>query len=569
MAKPSNERKVRAAFGSLLSLVPPVALMSCVVNILALTGSFYMLQVYDRVLASRSVPTLVALSLLAIGLYVFQGAIEIVRGQILVRLASRVGRNLSALGYEAAMRLPLLGASRAEALQPIRDADTLRNFLAGAGPVAIFDVPWMPVYLVFVFLLHPALGFVTVGGVVVMMALALTSEALVRKPSEAASRAMTERLGLAQACERNAETLRAMGFGNNMRRRFAEADARHLEAQEDLSDLGGGLGTAGRVFRMMLQSALLGTGAYLAINGQMSAGAIIAVSIAASRALAPLEVSIANWKTFVAARQAAARLDTVLASLPAADVPLELPKPSKSLSLDGVTVAIPGGQKLVLANVSMEIPAGAAVAVIGPSAAGKSSLVRAIVGAWPATRGQVRIDGASIDRWSNENLGRHIGYMPQEVELFEGTITDNIGRFAPNPDNAAILSAARAADVHEMILRLPNGYETRIGDRGASLSAGQRQRIGLARALYGDPFLVVLDEPNSNLDAEGDAALMKAIMGIRARGAIAVLVAHRPAILQAVDLVAVVGNGQLTAFGPRDEIVRRAAAVKKPAAAAE
>lgn len=565
MVKKQNERAVRGSFGSLSSLVPPVALMSCVVNILALTGSFYMLQVYDRVLSSRSIPTLLALSLLAAALYVFQGALEIIRGQILVRLASRVDRQLSVKANDAAMRLPLYGGSRAEALQPLRDVDTVRGFLAGAGPIAIFDVPWMPIYLAFIFLLHPMLGFVTIAGVVVMLTLALISESLVRKPTSAATVAMSDRFGVAQAGERNAETVRAMGFGANMQRRFAQANERHLSAQEMLSDVGGGLSVIGKVFRLMLQSALLGSGAYLAINGQMSAGAIIAVSIAASRALAPMEVAIAHWKSFVATRQAADRLEAAFAGLPKEAEPLALPKPSKSLVLDGVTVGIPGTQKLVLNNITMELKAGQAVAVIGPSAAGKSSLARAIVGVWPALRGAVRIDGAGIERWSNEALGRYIGYLPQEVELLEGSISENISRFADAPETNLILAAARAADVHEMILRLPNGYETRIGDRGTTLSAGQRQRIGLARALYGDPFLVVLDEPNSNLDADGDAALLRAILAIKSRGGIAVVVAHRPAVLQAVDFVAVVGNGQLSAFGPRDEVVRRA--TKKVAAA--
>ena len=560
MASTSNTkvREVRAAFGSLSSLIPPVALMSCVVNILALTGSFYMLQVYDRVLSSRSVPTLVAFSVLAAVLYIFQGALEIIRGQIFVRLASRVDRQLSIKAHDAVMRLPLYGGSRAEALQPMRDVDTIRAFLAGAGPVAFFDMPWMPLYLGFVFLLHPLLGVVTTVGVFVMLALTLASERKIKKPSGSATVAATERLGIAQACERNAEVLRAMGFGGNMLRRFVAANERHLASQEALSDVGGGLSVMGKVFRMLLQSALLGTGAYLAINGQMSAGSIIAVSIASARALAPIEIAIANWKGFVASRQCAARLDTVFASLPKEQTPLELPKPSKGISLEGLTVAIPGGQRIVLNNITMDVKAGQALAIIGPSAAGKSTLARSMVGIWQPARGSIRIDGAGIERWSNASLGRYVGYMPQEVELFEGTITENISRFYDNPDSSMILAAAKAADVHEMILRLPNGYETRIGDRGTSLSAGQRQRVGLARALYGDPFLVVLDEPNSNLDADGDAALLRGIMAVKARGGIAVIVAHRPTVLQAVDLVAVIGNGQLTAFGPRDEVIRKA-----------
>jgi PrtD family type I secretion system ABC transporter len=550
--------EVRAAMGALAPLVPTVGLMSCVVNVLALTGSFYMLQVYDRVLSSQSIPTLVALSALAAGLYVFQGALEVIRGQIFVRLASRVDRQLSQKAHEAALTLPLHGGTRAEALQPLRDVDTVRAFMAGPGPIAIFDVPWMPIYFGFIFLLHPLLGLVTAAGAVVMLALTFLSDRMVKKPSTDATSASSERHGLAAACERNAEVLKAMGFGGRMQDRFLAANERHLMANERLSDVSGGLSVVSRVFRMLLQSALLGAGAYLTIQGSMSAGAIIAVSIASSRALAPIETAIGNWKGFVASRQASERLNKVYAALAPQQEPLDLPKPSKAITLEGVAVQIPGSQRFVLNSISFEVAKGQALAIIGPSAAGKSTLARAMVGIWPPARGSVRLDGASLDRWSNASLGKHIGYMPQDVELFEGSITENIARFEENADSAAILDAARAADVHEMILRLPNGYETRIGDRGTSLSAGQRQRIGLARALYKNPFLVVLDEPNSNLDADGDAALLKSIVDVKARGGIAIVVSHRPTVLQAVDLVAVVGNGQLTAFGPRDEVIKKA-----------
>ena len=558
MSTKTSVGQVRAAIGSLGPLVPTIAIISAIVNILALTGSFYMLQIYDRVLSSRSIPTLVALSALAIGLYIFQGALEIVRGQIFSRVASRVDRDLSTKANDAAMRLPLVGGSRNEALQPLRDVDTIRSFLSGAGPIAIFDIPWLPLYMGFVFLLHPVLGVVTIASAIVMFVLAFASERMVRKPTTGATSALGERFSLAQAAERNSEVIRAMGFGHNLMRKFASANERHLGAQESLSDIVGGMSIISKVFRMLVQSALLGLGAYFTIYGQMSSGAIIAVSIAASRALAPIELAIANWKGFVAARQCSERINKVFAMLPAEQDPIDLPAPCKAMSLEGVAVLIPGSQRYVLNSVTLEVQAGQGLAIIGPSAAGKSSLARAMVGVWPAARGSIRLDGASLDRWSNVKLGRHIGYMPQEVDLFEGTISENIARFDEDADGAAILEAARAADVHEMILRLPSGYETRIGDRGTTLSAGQRQRIGLARALYRNPFLVVLDEPNSNLDADGDAALLKAIHGIKARGGVAVVVAHRPTVLQAVDLVAVIGNGQLTAFGPRDEIIRKA-----------
>lgn len=531
--------------------------MSGVVNILALTGSIYMMQVYDRVLTGRSLPTLVALSVLALLMFAFQGALEIVRSQIMIRLANRVDRRLTPKAHDAVMRLPFYTGNQADAMQPVRDVDQIRNYLAGQGPIAILDMPWMPVYLAFVFILHPALGLVTLGGILFLVLVTALTERLVQEPSKVVAAAAKERTTIAEASQRNAEVLRAMGFGGSIMRKFTDASERHLNAQEKLSDTVGSLSTVSKVFRMTLQSALLGLGAYFTLQGQMSAGAIIACSIAASRALAPIEIAISHWKAFVAARQGIKRLDSVLHSLPEQPEPLQLPAPVKSLAVENVTVAVPGTQRVVLNAASLKLDAGQILAVIGPSAAGKSTLARAIAGVWPIARGHVRLDGASLDRWSIEDLGRHVGYLPQDIELFDGSITENISRFEPNPDSAKVLAAAQAADVHEMVLRMPNGYETRIGTHGASLSGGQRQRIALARALYGNPFLLVLDEPNSNLDAEGEAALVKALHSVKARGGVAVVVAHRPSVLAAVDLVAVVNNGQISAIGPKDEVLRK------------
>lgn len=547
-----------AAFVSLKGAGVAMAVISGTVNLLALTGSFYMLQVYDRVLLSKSIPTLVALSFLALGLYIFQGALEITRSQLLVRIGGRVDRRLLVAAHDAAMRLPLLGRQGADAQQPIRDVDTIRGFLGGQGPVAILDLPWMPLYVAFVFLLHPILGCVTLAGGVVLIGITLWTERLAKEPTRALVSSALHRVSLMEAATRNAEVLRAMGFGHRAMRRFAVASAEHLAAQEKLSDLTGGFAAASRVIRLVLQSALVGLGAYLTIHGEMSAGAIIACSIAASRAYAPIEIAIANWKGFVAARQSAERLSTVLDGHGPNQVPLQLPPPVSSLSVENISVKIPGTQRVVVNSVSFELKAGQALALIGQSAAGKSSLARAVVGVWAVGRGAVRLDGAAIDRWSVEQVGGYIGYLPQDVELFDGTIKENICRFEETASSKAVIAAARGAGVHEMILRLPDGYETQLGDRGMALSAGQRQRIALARALYGAPFLVVLDEPNSNLDAEGEVALSKAIRGVRARGGIVIVIAHRPGVLAAVDLVGVMNGGQITAFGPRDEVLRRA-----------
>ncbi len=473
-----------SALGALKGAGLIMAVISGTVNLLALTGSFYMLQVYDRVLSSQSIPTLIALSVLAAGLYLFQGALEVTRSQILVRLGGRVDRQLITAAHDAAMRLPLLGRRGADAQQPIRDVDTIRGFLAGQGPIAILDMPWMPLYLAFIFLLHPVLGWVTAAGALVLIGMTLWTEKVTKQPSQELVSSASNRLAVAEASARNAEVLRAMGFGHRAMRRFAAASTQHLAAQQKLSDITGGMSTASRVFRLIIQSAMLGIGAFLVIGGDMSAGSIIASSIAASRAFAPIEVAIANWKGFVAARQAAARLNTIFAAIPKKAAPLELPAPAKSLTIENLAIAIPGTQRIVMSNVSFELKAGQALAVIGPSAAGKSSLARAIVGVWGLQRGSVRLDGAPLDRWCPERLGEHMGYLPQDVELFDGTITENIARFEDEPDSKKVIDAAQSAGVHEMILRLPEGYETRIGERGSALSAGQRQRIGLgARAL--------------------------------------------------------------------------------------
>jgi PrtD family type I secretion system ABC transporter len=548
---------VRSAAGALSHIVATLFLVSGVVNVLALTGSFYMLQVYDRILTSHSVPTLVALSFLAAILFLFQGGLEVLRGQVLVRLASRMDRRLTPLAHDAVMRLRSVTGAQGNAVQPIRDVDAIRTFLSGQGPVAFLDMPWMPLYLGFVFILHPVLGCVTVFGALFLIGLTVLTERLVRAPGEAAMTVSRKRWAIAEATDRNAEALQAMGFGGRFSRRLDVVNAEHIASNERLSDLVGGFSSVSRIFRLMLQSALLGVGSYLTIKGEMTAGAIIACSIASSRALAPIEVVIGNWRGLAAARRAAERLDAVFGHLPEKSPPLLLPPPRKSLKVENIAVAAPGTQTGILSGVGFEIEAGTVLAVIGPSAAGKSTLARALTGVWPLNRGAIRLDGAALASWAPEDLGRHIGYLPQDVQLFDGSITENIARFEEKPDSQRVVAASAAAGVHEMVLRLTDGYETRIGEGGSMLSAGQRQRIALARALYGEPFLVVLDEPNSNLDADGEKALVDAMAAVKARGGLVVVIAHRPSVLTAADMVAVVGGGQMTAFGPKDDVLRK------------
>ena len=557
VAGEKKKSEVRLAAGVLRPIVVTLIVVSGVVNVLALTGSFYMLQIYDRILTSHSVPTLLALSLLAAILFVFQGGLEVLRGQVLVRMASRIDRALTPLAHGAVMRMRSVAGAQGNATQPIRDVDSIRSYLSGQGPLAILDMPWMPLYIAFVFILHPVLGWITVFGALFLIAVTLLTEKLIRAPGETAMAMSKQRWAIAEASDRNAEVLQAMGFGNRFSRRLEAVNAEHIAANERLSDLVGGLSSASKIFRLMLQSALLGIGAYLTIKGEMTAGAIIACSIAASRALAPIEVAIGNWRGFVAARKAADRLDAVLGTLPEKAAPLRLPAPKRSLKVENLSVAAPGTQTVLLGGVSFELAAGTVLAVIGPSAAGKSTLARALTGVWPLSRGAVRLDGAALPSWSGEELGRHVGYLPQDVQLFDGSITENIARFEEQPDSQRVVAASAAAGVHEMVLRLPNGYETRIGEGGSVLSAGQRQRIALARALYGEPFLLVLDEPNSNLDADGEKALVNAMTRVKARGGIVIVIAHRPTVLTAADKVAVIGGGQLTAVGPKDEVLRK------------
>ncbi|MFL5064578.1 MAG: type I secretion system permease/ATPase [Xanthobacteraceae bacterium] len=545
-----------AALSACRNAFAAIGLLTGVINVLMLSGSLFMLQVYDRVLPSRSVPTLVALFALVAALFAFQGILDMTRGRLLVRIGAFLDEQLSTRVYDAVVRLPLRVQSRADGLQSVRDLDQLRSFLSGTGPAALCDLPWMPLYLGLCFVFHVWIGITALAGAVILVALTLATEMLTRAPAKAAVTHGQSRMAIAEASRRNAEVLKAMGMISRLSAIWASANAKYMHHQQHGSDVAGGLAAASRVLRMLLQSAVLAVGAYLTINQEATGGIIIASSILVARALAPVELAIANWKGFVSARQSWRRLSDILAVLQQGQEPMTLPRPKQSLSVENLSIAPPGQQKIVVQDATFALKAGQAVGVIGPSASGKSSLARAIVGVWQPVRGKVRLDGAALEQWSSEALGPHVGYVPQDVELFEGTVAENIARFEPNPDPAAIIAAAQAAGVHDLVLRLPEGYETPIGEAGMALSAGQRQRIALARALYHDPFLIVLDEPNSNLDAEGDEALTHAIMAARQRGAIVVVIAHRPVALHAVDLVLAMANGTIRAFGPKEEVLR-------------
>ena len=537
-----------------------VGILTGLINMLMLTGSFFMLQVYDRVLPSRSVPTLLALGALAASLYAFQGFLDMFRVRILCRIGSFVDEKLSGRIYEAVATMPLKVQGRADGLQPVRDLDQIRGFLSGLGPAALFDLPWMPLYLGICFVFHYWIGLTALAGAIVLVSLTLWTEVLTRAPAKGAAEANARRMSFAEATRRNAEVLQAMGMRGRVGTTWVNTNAKYLASSLRAADVAGGIGAASRVLRMLLQSIVLGVGAYLAIKQEATAGIIIASSILVSRALAPVELAIANWKGFVAARQSRRRLSDLLHLLNQEQRPMALPPPRQSLSVEALSIAPPGQQRqqsIVVHDASFTLQSGQGLGVIGPSAAGKSSLARGIVGVWAPARGKVRLDGAALEQWSSEGLGPHIGYLPQDVELFDGTVAENIARFTPDAEPASIIAAAQAAGVHDLVVRLPDGYETRVGENGTAISAGQRQRIALARALYGDPFLIVLDEPNSNLDAEGDEALTQAILGARKRGAIVVVIAHRPSALLGVDLILAIANGRVQTFGPKEEVLQK------------
>ena len=547
------EEAFRACRGALIG----VALVSSVINILYLTGSFFMLEIYDRVLPSRSMPTLVVLAILAAALYLFQGALDMIRSRVLIRIGASIDEDLHEKVFEAIIRMPLISGPRGEAIQPLRELDQVRAFMSGTGPAALFDLPWLPLYLTICFLFHSYIGWTALLGAVILIVLTVVTDLLARRPTQAAAALGSQRHVLAEASRRNAEVLGAMGMGGRLTRIWSEKNAEYIKSQQTAADLVGSIGAITKVARMLLQSAVLAVGAYLVIMGEATAGVIIASSILTARALAPVELAVANWRSFVAARQGARRIKDLFALIQPDAQKIDLPKPTRSLSAENVSGGAPGYTKLVVQDVAFLLHAGQGLGVIGPSASGKSSLARVIVGIWTPARGKIRLDGAALDQWSTEALGDHIGYLPQMVELFAGTVADNISRFEADAPSEAIIAAARQAGVHDIIVRFPEGYDTEIGEAGGVLSAGQRQRIALARALYRDPFVVVLDEPNSNLDAEGEAALTEALLSVRRRGGIAVVVAHRPSALAALDMLLVMKEGRVQAFGPKDEVLQK------------
>jgi len=546
-----------AVLSSLKMAFLGIGATSALVNILALTGSFFMLQVYDRVIPARSLPTLIGLGIIAATLYAFQGFLEVVRSMLLVRLGLSVDERFGTTVYDSLVVFPARMQMQGDGLQPVRDLDVVRSFLSGPGPTALFDIPWMPFYLGLCFLFHIWIGVTALAGALILVGLTILTERMSREPAKEAAKIISERMALAEATRRNSEAVLAMGFGRMLGTSWDEINSRYLGNHLRLSNVTITLGTISKILRMMLQSAVLAVGAILVIRQEASGGIMIASSILLSRALAPVELAISQWKGFAAARDSWSRL-VRLADLMSVDGrEVALPKPEKALKVEDLHLAAPGSKRSIVRNISIELQAGDSIGVIGPSASGKSTLARGLVGLWPPVAGAVRLDGAALSQWDPHALGKHIGYLPQDVALFSGSIAENIARFDPDATSDKIIAAAKTAGVYDMILQFPKGFETKIGEQGSALSGGQRQRIALARALYGEPFLIILDEPNSNLDVDGELALSRAILSVKARGGIVVVVAHRPSALAAVDKVLVLTNGQMQAFGPKDDVLRK------------
>lgn len=534
-----------------------VGLFSLAINLLMLTVPIYMMQMYDRVISSGNVDTLLLLTLIAIAGIGCMSLVEMMRGRIMVRLGAWVDRALSGPVLSGGMN-DSLRAGGLTGANGLRELNTLRGFLTGAGVFPLLDAPWVPIFVAIIFVIHPILGFLAVGGAVVVFLFALANDISTRKPLKQANGAASKALYRADAMVRNADVAAAMGMEPQLVRRWRDSNEEGLTLQALASDRAGGISSSAKFVRLALQIGMLGVGAYLVTQGQLTGGGMIAGSIILSRAMAPIEQSINAWRGLIAAKGAYESIKTLLSRTPATGDAMSLPRPSGKISLEGIGFVPPGAPEPVLRGVTLEIAAGECIGLIGASASGKTTLARILVGSWRPTAGHARLDGADVFMWDAADRGRYIGYLPQDVELFDGPIRENIARMG-EPDTDAVIAAAELANVHELILRLPNGYETMIGEGGARLSGGQRQRIALARALYDNPALVVLDEPNSNLDTEGERALMEVMAELKERKVTTIVVAHRPSVLASVDRLVVMHQGRIEMEGPRDEILAKIA----------
>ncbi|WP_145008375.1 type I secretion system permease/ATPase [Pseudomonas oryzihabitans] len=531
-----------------------VGFFSLFANLLLLVPSFYMLEVYDRVISSRSVTTLIMLSIIMVVMMATYGAIEWIRSRIMIRVSARLDLMLSERVFKASFKQSLYSGGMGGSSQPMGDLTGLRQFLTGSGLFAFFDVPWIPIYIGVMYYFHPYFGYFTIFGAIVAVILAFANEKLTSARLLSANRENSGAANIAVASLRNSEVVSSMGMLDNLLGRWKIRNYQVLSLQSRASDLSGAISNVSKTWRILLQSFVLGLGAYLVINNEITPGLMTAASLLMGRALAPIDQMIGGWRGFVAARGQYVRLNDVLQQIPADPKRMELPVPMGDLTVEQIVVTPPGAHVPVIRGVSFRAPPGASVGVLGASAAGKSTLARALLGIWPTQSGKVRLDGADMFHLDRTAVGPHLGYLPQDIELFEGSIAENIARFS-EVDAAKVVEAAQMAGVHEMILRLPQGYDTVIGAHGGVLSGGQRQRIGLARALYGDPKLVILDEPNSNLDDVGERALGEALIKLKQKGTTLFIITHRVSALAYVDNLLVLSEGQIVMSGARDQVL--------------
>ena len=549
----ASQNEITEVLASFKKAFYTIGVFSAVINALMLMPAIYMLQLYDSVLTSRNEMTLLMLTLIVIGAYIFLGALEYVRSFVLIRVGAKLDMKLNKRVYTAAFEQSLKQGG-GNAGQALKDLTSIRQFMTGNALFAFFDAPWFPIYIFVIFMFHPWLGIFALCGTTVLIILAYINEKISRKPLDEANTMAVASTNLASNNLRNAEVIEAMGMLPNLQARWDQLHSRFLNLQADASEKSGIVAAISKSSTVALQSLMLGLGALLVLENQISPGMMIAASILMGRAIAPVQLLISVWKQFGSTRSAYDRLTKLLELNPARKPGMTLPKPTGAITVENVTTAPPGSRVPVIKSLSLSVSAGEVLGIIGPSGSGKSTLARLLVGVWPAAAGKVRLDGADVYQWSKEELGPNIGYLPQDIELFSGTVSENIARFS-EVDPEKVIMAAQRAGVHQMILNMPEGYDTKLGDGGAGLAGGQKQRLGLARAMYDDPALIVLDEPNSNLDDVGEQALLSALIDLRKRGKTIVLITHRTSIISVTDKLLLLHEGMAKLFGPTKRVL--------------
>lgn len=573
--KPKNipQNEIAEVLFSFKQAFRSIGVFSAVINGLMLMPAIYMLQLYDSVLTSRNEMTLLMLTLIVIGAYIVLGALEYVRSFVLIRVGAKLDQKLNKRVYTAAFEQSLK-QGEGNAGQALKDLTNIRQFMTGNALFAFFDAPWFPIYIFVIFMFHPWLGVFALLGTLLLIILAYINEKISRKPLDEANTMAVVSTNMASNNLRNAEVIEAMGMLPNLQARWNKLHSRFLNLQAEASEKAGVVTAISKSTTVALQSLMLGLGALLVLENEISPGMMIAASILMGRAIAPVQLLISVWKQFGSTRSAYDRLNKLLEHNPAREPGMALPKPTGAIAVENVTAAPPGGRVAVIKGLNLALASGEVLGVVGPSGSGKSTLARLLVGVWPAAAGKVRLDGADVYLWNKDELGPHIGYLPQDIELFSGTVSENIARFGEIDADKVILAAQRAG-VHQMILNMPEGYDTKLGDGGAGLSGGQKQRLGLARAMYDDPALIVLDEPNSNLDDIGEQALLNALVDLRNRRKTIVLITHRSSILGITNKLLVLHEGMAKLFGPTEQVIaelkkqqqQNQAAAQKPAQA--